>query len=135
MCQEQKWNKKSNKRENCKQLYTVKTWHLTQQKCGPDVNYPLVFKPVPKDFLIIMIYMTYRMKNYKSLYIYCMKPSREEKRKNKIGAPKKSGTQHWDGSKSGKPPTREQKELSCCLEVLRIHFLQEKLFLECSFLF
>lgn len=52
-----------------------------------------------------------------------MKSSREEKCKNKIAAPKKSGTQHWDGSRSGKPPNREQKELSFCLEVLCIHFL------------
>lgn len=38
-----------------------------------------------------------------------MKPFREEEHKNKTAAPKKSGTQHWDGSKSGKPPTKKQK--------------------------
>lgn len=63
------------------------------------------------------------MKNYKSLCIYCMRPSREEKHKHKIAAPKKNGTQHRDGGKSGKPPTREQKGAIFCLKVLHIHFI------------
>lgn len=38
-----------------------------------------------------------------------MKPSREKEHKNKTAAPKKSGTQHWDGSECGKPPAEEQE--------------------------